>query len=70
MKEEVQTRNADSELKFFGTIGGAFTHSKTDPTVWKISFSFAGERVRLVRHLGSDAWEYEPILLSEEAVSC
>jgi len=57
---EVQTRNDAGELRFFKTISEAFEHSVNDSGVWKISFSYAGEQVRLIRTI-KNMWCYEPI---------
>ena len=35
---EYQTRNIDSELKFFNTLKEAITHADEDNGVWKISW--------------------------------
>src|SRR5919109_3966726 len=60
----VQTRNAEGELRFWPTVLRAFEHAKQDATVWKVSFWFRGERIRLVRVDLPDenvAWVYEPL---------
>jgi hypothetical protein len=59
-QDEVQTRNEEGELRFFKTLNEAFDHAEKDKTVWKISFSFGEERVRLVRK--GKRWVYEDIL--------
>jgi len=63
---EVQTRSEDGELRFFPTIRGAMDWANEhNDTVWKVSFSVNGERVRLVRYYarstGHCFWVYEPI---------
>jgi len=63
VETEVQTRNEDGELQFFDTLSKAFEYAKKDRTVWKISFDYAGERIRLVRRQARDeydSWLYEP----------
>ena len=75
MAEEIQTRNEEGELKYFPSLRAAFAHVQTDPTVWKVSWSYHSERVRLVRTVrlvkeGSEwkydtSWVYEPILVEE-----
>ena len=58
---EVQTRNAQGELRFFPTLKAAFAHAVEDPTVWKVSFELpSDERVRLVRQ--ADRWVYVHIM--------
>lgn len=56
----VQTRSEENGLRQFDTIKEAFDHSLEDPTVWKISFTYRQERVRLISN-GDGSWIYEPI---------
>ena len=62
---EVQTRNEKSELRFFSSLVEAFKHSEKDKTVWKISYDYAGERIRMVR-TGKSSWSFQPIELDME----
>jgi len=45
----IQTRDHSGELRYFETFLDAYQYARRTPTVWKISFNFAGSRVRLVR---------------------
>lgn len=61
---EFQTRNEESEIKFFGSFKEAFEESIRDTTVWKISFTIpTNERIRLVRNQ-EGIFEYESIEFS------
>ena len=65
MKTEYQTRNVAGSLRFFETFKDAMIHAEIDESVWKVSFSIHGERIRLVRIMESGlsfCWRYEPIL--------
>jgi hypothetical protein len=68
MPEEVQVRHESGEMKYFFHIKDALAYAKDKDDVWKISFPFNGERVRLVRnHYFDDmseehwVWIYEDI---------
>lgn len=58
--QKVQTRSDGGDLQYFATVGEAFRYAAAHPNVWKISWSEAGQRVRLIRRLG--LWAYEPIM--------
>lgn len=66
----IQTRSETNGLGQFNTLQEAIEASKKDKTIWKISFTLNGERVRMVRqHLNgvgakvaTNSWEYEPIV--------
>jgi hypothetical protein len=45
----VQTRSDGGELKYFDSLKEAFEYAEKHHDVWKISFNFGNERVRLVR---------------------
>jgi hypothetical protein len=45
----VQTRAEDGSLCYFPTLSEAMKFADQNKSVWKLSFSFEGERVRLVR---------------------
>lgn len=66
--KEVQTRNHEGELMFHRTLSEAFEWAEIDDEVWKISFNFMGERIRLVRN-GGAGWWHEPIELSDVTAS-
>lgn len=56
---EFQTRSETNGIQNFTTMKEAYTAALIDPTIWKISFSVAGERIRLIRGIGG--FKYEPI---------
>lgn len=45
----LQTRSEKDGLNYFATLSEALKFAEQNKSVWKISFSFEGERVRLVR---------------------
>jgi hypothetical protein len=57
----IQTRSEETGLREFSSAKEAFEFAANDPTVWKISFSLEGERVRLVSN-GDGTWIFEPLL--------
>lgn len=57
--KRVQTRSISGELKYHNTLTEALIYAKANEGVWKISFSFEEERVRLVR--SPEGWVYEDI---------
>jgi len=69
---EVESRSEETGLRFHNSIKQAFERAEKDQTVWKISFSAGGERVRLVKtgikyegkELSSE-WAYEPVIDEE-----
>lgn len=56
----IQTRSEDTGLNHYATLGEAFNAASKDDSIWKISFSFGNERVRL-RKCQNIGWIYEPI---------
>ena len=50
MENEVQTRSETNGLRFFSSLEEAMKHANTDTSVWKVSFRFNNESVRLVAH--------------------
>jgi hypothetical protein len=65
---QVQTRNENSELRYFPTVKAALQHAKKDTSVWKISFySETNERIRMART--SEGWTYDHILEGRQIAS-
>jgi hypothetical protein len=62
---EVQTRSETTGLRYFKTLDEAFSHAEEDDTVWKISFIFGKESVRLVKR--GDVWAYTDMMAYIEA---
>jgi len=62
---DIQTRDADGELKYFKSLKYALDYAKDRKTVWKISFDTPRDRVRLIRHWLDEErciWAYEPLM--------
>ena len=51
----VQTRSEENGLHAFATLKAALKESEVDLTIWKISFTFNGDRVILERTI-DDTW--------------
>ena len=65
---EVQTRNANGELKFFPTVKEAFDYADEHSDVWKVSFD--GTRfVRIEAVDGRWVWDYQPMDKIVEAIT-
>lgn len=60
MEGAVQLRSEETGIVTANTLKEAFALAEADPTIWKISFGFGSERVRLVRE--NNRWVYESIL--------
>ena len=61
--DEVQTRDEYGNLRFFtgdGRVREAFDYADKDPDVWKISFNYDGEIIRLVRDANGN-WTKHPM---------
>jgi len=66
----VQTRNDRGELKYFNSLREAFEYANEHRDVWKVSFDFGHERVRLVRDEEySSQFVYDPLELPQEAAN-
>ncbi len=50
----VQTRDQAGGLRYFDTLGEAFHAANEDSTIWKVSFTFNGEAVRMIREERGD----------------
>lgn len=64
MENKVQTRDIGGGLEYFKTVSEAKKFAEGNLEVWKISFTFNGERVRLVRDK-DNTWE---LTIMEEVV--
>lgn len=64
----VQTRSESTEIKQHTSVSMAFAYAAEDPTVWKISFLWQGERVRLVSR-GDGTWAFESLKSTQPSSS-
>lgn len=55
-----QTRSESTGIDYHETMAEAISAAEKDQSIWKISFSTADERIRLVRN--GDCWVYEPLM--------
>lgn len=63
---EVQTRSEENGIHIYHSFDEAMNAAKIDPTIWKISFAYGKERIRLVKYVDDQhplngAWIYEPL---------
>lgn len=56
----IQTRSETNGMGYHATLLAAFEASEKDESIWKISFTFNSERVRLIREtrIDSDGCSY------------
>lgn len=55
-----QTRSEETGLRTFGTFQEAKAAAQADPTIWKITFSDNGARIRLVKDADGN-WHDVPL---------
>lgn len=57
--KEYQTRSENTGVVQHPSLHDAFLHAEQDKSVWKISWTESGNRIRLVK--AGDGWKYEPL---------
>ncbi len=61
---EFQTRSEVNGMGYFASLEAAMKAAAKDSTIWKISFTFGKESVRLIKRDGQ--WIYEPLFPIDE----
>jgi len=65
MKNPIQTRSEETGLNQFASFEEAINAAIKDLSIWKISFTLNGKRVRLIRYESnhsSPTWFFEKII--------
>lgn len=60
---QVQTRSEKNGIRYFQQLSDAMIAAEKDSSIYKISFSFGMEPIRLVRY--GDQWVYQPLTVQK-----